>query len=120
MENYVETGQPNEVSAPQQLPAFTPGPWTCSKINALVWRVYRNDAGQRVHQPIVDCSAPTLLAANEKKANAHLIAAAPDMYAAIHNQLSVLNKGSLATDEDLRGAYRALIAALEKAEGAAQ
>ena len=95
---------------------FTPGPWvadTTDPSDVVVWAVpdpsdkLIANIGQRVQQVQVafDCDI----------ANAHLIAAAPDLYAALY----ALLKANLSCDDDNIDAADAARAALAKARGEA-
>lgn len=57
-------------------PTFTPGPWKAERQTQMVFHVESEDFGRivTVHEP----TQPKIA-----KANAHLIASAPDLYAAL-------------------------------------
>ena len=98
LENHVAlTAERTESAVPQRQPAFTPGPWSVSGIvearylNGIgdVTLVRRTDA--RDNRYVAMCSLDAMghdsgsarTTPSEREANAHLIAAAPDMYAAL-------------------------------------
>lgn len=94
--------------------AFTPGPWACKDTSnhAHDYRLFRPDGSPLpVTAPANDHS--------EQRANARLIAAAPDMYAALDSILADLRERD-ATGSGLmsRAATKSLIlSALAKARG---
>lgn len=92
---------------------FTPGPWK-SDFWGVVWRdPFKDSDGRIIHQPVCDATVPASLGLEERKANAHLIAAAPEMYAALNALCGV---------PDIAGwpEHRAGLDALSKAEGSVE
>lgn len=79
MENRVALTAEQSREGRSSTASHTPGPWTAGPTASLVWRVFNDSKGNRVHQPVADCTVPALLTVEEKKANAALIAAAPDL-----------------------------------------
>lgn len=92
---------------------YTKGVW---KVSSRGRDIYVNDKTSR-HEKYIAYLTHLLLDPNEVKANAHLIAAAPDMYEALKELLEVarpLSPGlSTVTEHDLAIATKAL----SKAEG---
>lgn len=90
---------------------FTPGPWGVEPRTTTI----------RVSAPsgkkIADLSLSSWQPAPTAQANAHLIAAAPDLYEALAHTLSLarLKWGNL--DPDANGVFEAASAALAKARG---
>jgi hypothetical protein len=94
---------------------FTPGPWTCDEDD----KQYVIGEGQSKYRTHVGTVYADDTDPKEAKANAHLIAAAPDMYEAL--QLVVGIRAHLRVSGvdfvDAGKAYDAAEAALAKAEG---
>jgi hypothetical protein len=88
---------------------FTPGPWTCSSDRQGIWEIIHD--GDRLAQVWRLTFADDFPA----QANAHLMAAAPDLYAAARRALAVLKRQG----ENIipRSVIEALDAAISKAEG---
>ena len=116
-----ETGISKE--GPVQKPGFTPGPWTIEVAHRVLTNVSTNEETRRPYYEIgsdLRVLAKVDTGLNDK-ANAALIAAAPDLYAAceiVLNNLTVM----IPANEDLRklgekACIDALIAALNKARG---
>lgn len=99
---------------------FTPGPWSVSDINADDLRhaarfgnvvVYADDDCET--HPVADCSCNhTCRETDEQIANARLIAAAPDLLAALKGVLRIADRKTVEFD--------AARAAIAKAEGSGQ
>ena len=69
--------------------AYTPGPWAVhcrldEKEGTLVFHAPQDSD----HRHVCDCSFGSSIGAEENAANARLIAAAPEMLAALHNACS--------------------------------
>lgn len=84
----------------------TPGPWRIG------------DAGHTVFGPKTDAPAPTMVAQRLTRANARLIAAAPDLLAALEDLLD-LGRAGFIRGEDIAvtRAVDAARAAIAKAKG---
>lgn len=98
----------------------TPGPWRVETETTLVWGACNSDdqTTRGMGYPIADCrTAPSGSWASgpsedEGEANARLIAAAPDLLAALHDaQARLRGAGMLGGDDD------PVNAAIAKAEG---
>ena len=63
--------------------SFTPGPWRIG-LPHVVWQTVELEEGGRRHTPIAECFL------HDKEANARLIAAAPDLLAALKHALGVI------------------------------
>ena len=89
---------------------FTPGPWRYDRTNGSPTTGEHMIAGAKPGYlaEVRDCGS------GDVRANAHLIAAAPDLYAALNGLLGLLDAGSLYEPQ----AYAAR-AALAKARGEA-
>jgi len=86
-------------------PKFTPGPWAAKDAHIDVWtRQVWTDEG---HGSVMIATTGGF----DKEANARLIAAAPELYAAGRAVVASWERG------DLAGAVRSLAAAIAKAEG---
>lgn len=87
---------------------WTPGPWSISTENDVCAQI-----DGEYHAVCTDqfCYAP----ASEQKANAHLIAAAPDLYEA----LDKVNRWFNGSENELGMILREAVAALAKARGEA-
>jgi len=97
-------------------PAFTPGPWSLSE-------KYHSVNVRAVDGPYVaDCNASAAIGWETKQANAHLIAAAPDMYEALRTtSANIRSLGPAGALDDVPMPYREWLEvvedALSKAEG---
>ena len=90
---------------------FTPGPWRYDRTNGSPTTGEHMIAGAKPGYlaEVRDCGS------GDVRANAHLIAAAPDLYAALY----ALLKANLSCDDDNIDAADAARAALAKARGEA-
>jgi len=96
---------------------FTPGPWKCEgrTVYALIHRGWCKGVKQfqnRFTAYVQDAHTNT----EELEANARLIAAAPDMYEALKEALSVIRHDGHETGVE-RDAYGLIEMAIAKAEG---
>lgn len=102
-------------------PKFTPGPWKAVMSGVVpiegaplypahVKRIHHDEQGRRMHSYIADLHSNI-------DADAHLIAAAPDLYAALE-KLSTIAQCSCARINHAKGCYvRIASEALAKARG---
>jgi hypothetical protein len=81
----------------------TPGPWEARDFSGDQYVIWGPEFGGGRHALIATCTGPNL------EANARLIAAAPEMLAALKRAYGFLEKGSRA--------YEQVRAAISKAEG---
>lgn len=101
-------------------PKFTPGPWSCGNAERLSSEMaYSKDSTG--FQPLGGCGccgSPWVNGATDEecKANARLIAAAPDLYAAAQAAAAVLARVGSHPDFDVVTAHGALTAALAKVQ----
>ena len=89
-------------------PKFTPGPWTAYKFSSDWWVGNASDD-----------SGPMLRVGSwydEREANANLIAAAPDLYAACAEFVRKVESGAARSTRS----YEQMLAALAKARGEAE
>lgn len=96
---------------------FTPGPWTCHR-NSSFWEFGSNSEGQLgdVCASMFDGDGERPDAEKVMEANAHLIAAAPDLYDALSDLVSSLD----CSEKDgfiIRQEIKVARAALAKARG---
>jgi hypothetical protein len=90
IENCVSLPEQEQASRqPQQLPAFTPGPWEAAISMAGIIAVF---AGKHSNHILATVRDPYGEDKSVADANAHLIAAAPDMYAALQDCLEHCEK----------------------------
>ena len=101
---------------------FTPGPWVIKHPDYSPWEVIANvdgpDDGIFHYDSICDCDqdSKSRLDSEETKANARLIAAAPEMYEALKAcQLQLLQQNN--RHEYVEDALNLACSALVKAEG---
>lgn len=108
LENHVAGAQANQADA---VPQHTPGPWKSFNITFDPrCGSIRGEGGEAVAlMPNWLDSDPM----DELRANAHLIAAAPDMYAALAEYVEIIDRVHLPDDDNVRKAR----AALRKARG---
>jgi hypothetical protein len=91
IENCVSLPEQEQASRqPQQLPAFTPGPWSAGA-GRYIKQVKHTSLGRETRF-VAECVTALPLVEGEREANAHLIAAAPDMYAALQDCLEHCEK----------------------------
>lgn len=103
-------------------PRWTPGPWL--RIDTLVYALQDSDPpwfrdGKRQKENRFDATVQGFKCpAEEKAANAALIAAAPELYEALATLLSATNPGNVDRHtSDCRCCYHEALAALAKARG---
>jgi len=89
-------------------PSHTPGPWTAAKHGPKLWQI---DAANDAVATTAFCYS------QEVAANARLIAAAPDLYEALHNTLTLLRAFVTRDDDIARVTLEQAEAALIKARG---
>jgi len=98
----------------------TSGPWTCAEQNDWDGANIIDKYG-RIVADCQGCDIPGAhgeVGTDEAKANAYLLAAAPDLLDALKTCLSELNQlAFLANDKLAKGAIKEGIAAIAKAEG---
>lgn len=92
---------------------FTPGPW---RIEDFLIKAGGDESGERGGIKIAKFGISEILAA-EDDANASLIAAAPDLYAALAGLVDVIAEINGFADDAGNPAWAAAIAALAKARG---
>lgn len=99
----------------EAISAPTPGPWTAENWSCHApTTVLAQARGKTLatHRVIAECAGPDSL--TENVANARLIAAAPELLAALRGYMACGHGGR----PDLDAAYKAAFAAIAKAEGA--
>lgn len=104
----------------------TPGPWRVEAGTTLVWGeclIAEDGSIENLGIPVADaCNTPRswgrIILDDEKEANARLIAAAPELLAALKWAVAKLNCEPFEwADEDDANAHEAAIAAIAKAKG---
>jgi hypothetical protein len=96
-------------------PDYTPGPWDCVEVQTQCGRAFRIGRGAMLEPGPRGCCIiydDYGHGANERRANAVLISAAPDMYAALYNIMLRYGPGTM-EDE----VFEQACAALAKARG---
>lgn len=93
---------------------FTPKPWKVVKVTDKPARWIFADGWRLATIHYRQRPAPNGFLPSEADPNAHLMAAAPSMYARMHNALASLSKG---TSEGVREAIEELQAGLALADG---
>lgn len=94
----------------------TPGPWVAFHIGGGNWGI-RHQSEHRcggMHADVNNLNRHTAEARDTAESDAHLIAAAPDMLAALRAMVALLPHTD---DEDVEGVVQAARAAIAKAEG---
>jgi len=96
----------------------TPGPWDASGQGGefTIWRRYRDGEGRRVHRPVAQALDVAGMSFEERAANAGLIAAAPDLLAALR-ALVDLDDGDKPSLWPISAELEAGRVAIAKAEG---
>lgn len=114
-----EQAQPSASGRVRVMPTFTPGPWTATLLNAGInedgdcrlvehWRIGNEEAENSIVAEVTDYAETE----EERDANAHLIAAAPDLLEALECLYAEQNGAPLARREEQWNE------AMEKAEAA--
>lgn len=95
----------------------TPGPWTHDEVRTQVGRAFRIGTSEMLQAGkgccIIYDDYPSGEKSEQRKANAELITAAPDLYEALKDIMELYGPGTLATEEIYDKACRAL----SKAQG---
>lgn len=105
--------------------AHTPGPWAFRPETSAIVGATHHVGENYAYETIGHLSESIFIDASEREANARLIAAAPDLLAALENIISLAERGAKSgndpemTDIWLRGDIAAARAAIARATGAA-
>jgi hypothetical protein len=84
----------------------TPGPWVVGvSHDGKQFMIVGDDGEAEVaivmpHRPLQRMTMPVMLASNDEKANARLIAAAPELLAALQNLMNGIDTGAITSDHD--------------------
>jgi len=97
-------------------PKFTPGPWRLGRLSD--GRVVMADGADGEMVRVADCRAPEQHEAATEQANAALIAAAPDLYAALAEILDCPWVPDTAADHPKVGQFSVAVPRVEKARAA--
>ncbi|MDR6431027.1 hypothetical protein [Brucella pseudogrignonensis] len=99
---------------------FTPGPWSFEVIRHI-WKLGMNAAIAEGYVPTDQAVNDTINGVSD--ANAHLIAAAPELYEAVEELTAAMKKYGMDVDGDAPAAHREMMhkaeSALAKARGEA-
>jgi len=88
-ETGASAGAPSAPASGKQ--KFTPGPWRVA--DSGIVHADRRDSG--LYQPVADLFITNDVPKMQREANAHLIAAAPDLFEQLERALAVIEKSSI-------------------------